>query len=192
MHRLKGFTLIELITTLAIAGVVLAIGVPSFQTYLLNNRQTSSVNDLAGALQLARNNAISRRVMVTVCKSNDGATCQTGTSSGNWSQGWMVFTNIDGDTTLDAGVDLLLRVHGALFGDATFIGNRFVAEPSTGCHSPLRDCRATTAPSSTVTRGACGTPAAWSFPLRDECAKRWMSRYHAEFPPQYHPDNPGA
>ncbi len=122
MYRLKGFTLIELMTTLAVAGVVLAVGVPSFRTYLLNNHQTSSVNDLATALQLARNNAISRRMTVTVCKSNDGATCQTGSSSGDWSQGWMVFTNLNGDTTLDAGDDLLLRVHGALSGDATFIG----------------------------------------------------------------------
>jgi len=122
MNRLNGFTLIELVTALAVAGVVLAIGVPSFQNYISNTRQTTAINDLAGALQLARNSAVSRRVRVTVCKSRDGASCETGSGSGDWSQGWIVFLDPDTPGTRDADEELL-RVHTALPGNANFTGN---------------------------------------------------------------------
>jgi type IV fimbrial biogenesis protein FimT len=118
----KGFSLIEALATLAIVAIALSVGIPSFQGYIQNNRQTTAINDLATALQLARNTAITRRVQVTLCKSSDGATCRTGSGSGDWSQGWMIFTNPNDDSTLDAGEELL-RVHGALPGTSTFIGN---------------------------------------------------------------------
>ncbi|MDT8385069.1 MAG: GspH/FimT family pseudopilin [Gammaproteobacteria bacterium] len=125
MNRQNGFTLIELAITLAIAAIVLAIAVPSYQTSVQNNRRTTAVNDLATALQLARSTAISRRVTTTVCKSSDGATCPIGGGSGDWSQGWMVFTDANNNATLDAG-ETLLRVHSALAGTATFVGNNNV------------------------------------------------------------------
>jgi type IV fimbrial biogenesis protein FimT len=123
MSTQNGFSLIEAMVTLAIAAVVLSVGVPSFQTYIQNSRQATAVNDLATALQLARNTAISRRVRVTVCKSNDGASCRTGAGSGDWSQGWIIFTDPTNAGTVDAG-EALLRVHGALGGNATLIGVR--------------------------------------------------------------------
>ena len=122
MYSQKGFSLIEAMVTLAIAAIVLAVGIPSFQTYIQNSRQATAINDLATALQLARSTAISRRVQVTVCKSNDGATCRTGAGSGDWSQGWIIFTDPNNPGTVDAG-EQLLRVHGTLPGNSTFIGN---------------------------------------------------------------------
>lgn len=129
MNRRNGFTLIELIVTMAIAAVVLSIAVPSYQTSIQNNRKTTSINSLATSLQLARSTAISRRVTVTVCKSNDITnavpTCRNGGGSGDWSQGWMIFTNANNNTSID-GADTLLRVQDALQGEATFIGNNNV------------------------------------------------------------------
>ena len=129
MKKRNGFTLIELIVTMAIAAIVLSIAVPSYQASVQNNRKTTSINALATALQLARSTAITRRVTVTICKSNDTAnaspTCRNGGGSGDWSQGWMVFTNPDNDTVLDPG-ETLLRVQGALDGNASFIGNNNV------------------------------------------------------------------
>jgi len=122
MYSQKGFSLIEAMVTLAIAAIVLSVGVPSFQSYIQNSRQTAAINDLATALQLARSTAITRRVQVTVCKSNDGASCRTGAGSGDWSQGWIIFTDPTNPGTVDAGEELL-RVHGALPGAFTFIGN---------------------------------------------------------------------
>lgn len=125
MKMQNGFSLIELMVTLAIAAIVLTIGVPSFQAYTQNNQQTITVNELATALQLARNNAISRRVRVTLCKSSDGATCPSGAGSGDWTQGWLMFTDPNNNSTLDAG-ETQLRVHGAVTGTATLIGNNNV------------------------------------------------------------------
>lgn len=111
--------MIELIVTMAIAAVVLSIAVPSYQTSIQNNRKTTSINSLATSLQLARSTAISRRVTVTVCKSNDITnavpTCRNGGGSGDWSQGWMIFTNANDNTSID-GADTLLRVQDALQG----------------------------------------------------------------------------
>jgi len=111
--------------TMAIAIIVLTIGVPSFQASISNNRKTTAVNDLTTALSMARSTAITRRQQITVCKSNDGAICNTGAGSGDWTQGWMMFTNPNGDTVLDAGEELL-RVHGKLPGNGSFIGNNNV------------------------------------------------------------------
>ncbi len=130
MNKQNGFSLIELMVTLAIAAIVLSIGVPSFQTYIQNNRQTITINELATALQLARNSAITRKIQVTLCKSSDGATCATGAGAGSdWKQGWMMFTNRN-NITATAGLtatETLLRVHPVLSGDGSFIGNNNVA-----------------------------------------------------------------
>jgi len=134
MNKQNGFSLIEVIVTMAIAAIVLSIGVPSFQSYTQNNRQTIAINELATALQLARNSAVSRRVDVTLCKSLNGANCIVGAGSGDWSQGWMVFTNpngIDGTAGLTPGTEELLRVHGTMQSNATLIGNNNVVNQVT-------------------------------------------------------------
>ncbi len=122
MHKQNGFSLIEVIVTMAIAAIVLTIGIPSFQSYIQNNRQTIAINELATALQLARNSAISRRVAVTLCKSPDGTDCATGDDSGDWSQGWIIFADTDGDNILDDDENIL-RVHGAIQGNVTLSGD---------------------------------------------------------------------
>jgi type IV fimbrial biogenesis protein FimT len=124
-NKQNGFSLIEAMVTLAIAAIVLSIGVPSFQLYIQNNHQTTAISEMATALQLARNTAITRRTPVTLCKSPNGTNCVIGGGSGDWSQGWMMFTNpngIDGTAGLTAAEELL-RVHEALQGNNTFIGS---------------------------------------------------------------------
>ena len=54
MKKQNGFTLVELMIGLAIAAIVLSIGVPSFGDLMRNNRMTTQVNELVGALNLAR------------------------------------------------------------------------------------------------------------------------------------------
>jgi type IV fimbrial biogenesis protein FimT len=133
----RGFTLVEVMMTLAIGAIVLTIGVPSFQTYISNTRKTTAINDLRVALSLARSTAITRRQRTTVCKSNDGLTCANDDDASNWSQGWMVFSDpniqgvrnvvgdeVDGVALTDA--EEIIRMHEALPGAGTFTGNRFV------------------------------------------------------------------
>ncbi len=124
MSKGNGFSLIEVIVTLAIAAIVLSIGVPSFQSYTQNNRQTIAINELATALQFARNSAITHRTRTAMCKSSDGANC---TTDGTWTQGWIVFSDANNNNTLDAGENTL-RVHGAVQGNVTISGNANTAD----------------------------------------------------------------
>lgn len=124
MTRKSGFTLIELVVTVALAAIVLTVGVPAFGTFIKNNRLITSTNALVGALNLARSEAIKRNVRVSVCKSSDGAAC---TGTGNWEQGWLVFVDSDNDATYDNGTETLLRVQDNIKGNVTMAGNANVS-----------------------------------------------------------------
>lgn len=107
--NLEGFTLIELMITVAIAAVLLAVAVPSFTNTIKRNQIDSQLRELASHVTLARSEAISRSVTVTICRSNDQATCTSTLANGNWSDGWITFIDVDGDATVDLD-DTLLRV----------------------------------------------------------------------------------
>jgi type IV fimbrial biogenesis protein FimT len=85
--RLSGFTLIELMVTIAIMAVLLTLAAPSFRTLLLNNRLNSQVNALFGGLNYARSTALSANTVITVCPvgASNSPIC-----GGNWQAGWMV------------------------------------------------------------------------------------------------------
>lgn len=112
LHRLRrkqyqaGFTLIELSTTLAIAGILLTVAVPAMQDMVTNNRLITYVNILVGDFYLVRSEAVKRGEPVTICQSSDGETC---TNSSAWGGGWIVFTDPDGDRIVNGG-DTILRI----------------------------------------------------------------------------------
>jgi type IV fimbrial biogenesis protein FimT len=112
----RGFTLIELMVTLAVLGILLGIAVPSYQTFVMNSRMASQTNDLITALSLARSEAVKRAANVTVCASSDGATC-----TGGWEAGWIVRDA--------AGTPI--RVQQALGGSSTLTGGTHVASAIT-------------------------------------------------------------
>jgi len=127
MLRHGGFTLIELMVTLAMAAIVLTVGVPSFRDMVRKNEMAGYTNRLVGALKLARSEAIKRGEPVSVCKSNTGNSC-TGAGT-NWEDGWIVFVNTDNDSpaALDAG-ETILRVMPALKNAYTLRGtNNFAS-----------------------------------------------------------------
>ena len=102
MNRQRGFTLIELMITLAIVAIVLTIGVPSFQGMMRDNRVAAHTNDFLGSLNLARSEAIKRGQRVALLP----------TTVGDWGQGWTVFIDANDNGALDAG-EVTLRVHEA-------------------------------------------------------------------------------
>ena len=84
----KGFTLIELMITLAVLAIILGIAVPSFSSMLRDTRASSLGGELQGALQFARSEAVKRRLDVVICRRNaGGSSCDAGT---DWSAGWLV------------------------------------------------------------------------------------------------------
>ena len=99
----KGFTLIELMVTLAVAAIVLGIAVPSFNTQILNNRSIALGEDFATALNFVRSEAVKRGGRVSLCASNDGATC-----TGAWVEGFIAF--VDDAATDTAGAPVVANV----------------------------------------------------------------------------------
>lgn len=88
MRRTQGFTLIELMVTITVLGIIISLAAPSFSKMLQDNRMITLASELQGSLQMARAEAIKRRVDVVLCKSNSGATdCSNGT---DWQGGWLM------------------------------------------------------------------------------------------------------
>lgn len=116
VRQLHGFTLIELMITLAIAAILAGLAAPSFADLIKNNRMTTQYNELLGSLSIARSEAIKRALTVTVCHSND---LSTPACTGEWQEGWLVFVDNNGDGVFDTGVDEVIRVHSVLSGGNT-------------------------------------------------------------------------
>lgn len=83
-ESVQGFTLIELMVTVAVMVLMAAIATPSMITLMNSNRLASTSGELASALQLARSEAIRRSARVTICGSNDGVTCANGAAWAGW------------------------------------------------------------------------------------------------------------
>ena len=110
MHtgRVTGYSLYELLMTLALFALLVGVGIPSFGGMVANHRLRTDVNALFHAIHLARKESIMRREIVTICASRDGLDC-AGREA--WSGGWIMFNNRDGDSPprLDPGEPLLQR-----------------------------------------------------------------------------------
>lgn len=91
----RGFTLIELMVTIAVLAILLVVAVPGFDMVRNVSRLSAGANDMVTGLQLARAESIRRNARVVFCQSADGLTCA---DAGAWT-GWIVATdrNADGD-----------------------------------------------------------------------------------------------
>ena len=105
-RRSAGFTVIELMIVVSVMAVIAVVAVPTVGNVIANTRITTQVNEMASSLHLARSEAIKRSTNMTLCKSSNGSSC---TNSGNWAQGWIVFTDTDGDGVVDTG-ETIVRV----------------------------------------------------------------------------------
>jgi type IV fimbrial biogenesis protein FimT len=99
VRRSRGFTLIELMVTVAILAIALGIAVPNLQEFARRNRLVATTNNMASALALARSEAVKRAARVSV-------------ASTDWDGGWQVFvdTGTVGDAS-DEPADNILRVY---------------------------------------------------------------------------------
>lgn len=110
MKKETGFTIIELMMTVLVASIVLAVGMPSLKTFIQNGRITLVTNELVAAVNVARSNAIKQAAFACVCPSdNVNAATPACTASGNWEMGWIAFTDTTGNC-VDSSNGVLLKV----------------------------------------------------------------------------------
>lgn len=88
-RRLAGFTIIELMLTIAVAAAILIQGVPSFQGLMERNQLTSNINQFISSLSLARSEAIRRNQRVALCPSNNGSVC----AGSGYENGWIIYVD---------------------------------------------------------------------------------------------------
>lgn len=120
MRADRGFTLIELMTTIGIAAIVAAIAAPSFDKSIKNMRASAASDQLVTALSLARISAVKKAGYVTVCPTVDGSSC----SGTDWTGGLLVtednattsgatptFSAVDGPSTVDQRIKVFDAFH---------------------------------------------------------------------------------
>ena len=107
-NQQPGYSLYELVITIAVASTVLAASIPTFGKIVAQNRQRTEINALFHAVHLARKESIVRRRVVSICPSPNGRQCLPGR---DWSAGWLMFVNEDRDEPplVDAGEAILHR-----------------------------------------------------------------------------------
>jgi type IV fimbrial biogenesis protein FimT len=116
----RGFTLVELVVTVAVFAVLAALALPDFSETLRQWRRDSATRALSSDLLLARTESIKTSRRIAMCPSTNGTSCA---ASSDWRNGWIVFED-DGATDLayDAG-ESVLKVVTAQAGIATLLSS---------------------------------------------------------------------
>lgn len=122
MNKQNGVTLIELMTALAVAAILMSIAIPSFRQSIINNRLASITNEFISGINFARSEAIKLGRSVTLCKSTDGSSCSTDNAE-FWEDGWIAFADLDADGVVDTSE--ILRTWPALDASYTLRSSEF-------------------------------------------------------------------
>jgi type IV fimbrial biogenesis protein FimT len=97
----RGFTLVELMVTIAVLAIVMSVAIPSFSSLVNNNRLTAQANEILAAVMLARTEAIKQNENMVFCHSSDGVNCSAPPAAG-W-QGWLVHGTVE-DVPIASGI----------------------------------------------------------------------------------------
>lgn len=100
----SGFTLLELLITVAITAIIMAMAAPNFADLIDDNVTVTQTNYFATAINVARSEAVKRNNNVIICK-RSGNVCSTSTTT-DWEAGWIVFADADADNQVDSGEEI--------------------------------------------------------------------------------------
>lgn len=150
----QGFSLGELLATIAVAGVLTAAAVPTFQSVISESRRAAVVNQLVSTMHMARSEAITQNARVVICPGTDGEAC----TADAWAGGWFSFVDRNDNGVRDEGEPLIATGNGDSrmqittdsFGDALVYrpsGRVLMADPgATQGEFTICDSRGVTAP----------------------------------------------
>jgi len=121
--RAAGFTIIELMITILIASIMVALAAPGMKELMERNRVQTAADTLFTSLMLARSESLKRNQPVVMCKTTDQATCSA-SASVYWEQGWLVYADADGDSAPDPN-EILRVVEPMRNGDTVRVSGAF-------------------------------------------------------------------
>jgi len=107
-QRERGFTMIELMVTIAIAGTMMGLAIPALKAMITGRAVQAQSSALVSTLRFAKAEALKRGAPVSVCRTTAAAPDSCAGTAGTW-QTWMVFADRGTAGTVDAG-DTKLRV----------------------------------------------------------------------------------
>jgi prepilin-type N-terminal cleavage/methylation domain-containing protein len=103
MKNMHGFTLIELMVTVSVAAILLAVAVPSLTSVYERTRSSTAINNIENSIAFARNQAISYGRKIVVCPGS-GSSC-----TGDWIDGYVIFIDDDNDNKVDNNTSVLKK-----------------------------------------------------------------------------------
>jgi type IV fimbrial biogenesis protein FimT len=115
-----GFTMVEILVALSIAGLLAALAVPAFHDWLGAYQLANHARHFAETLMRARTEAIRTGNRVNLCKSPDRVQCA---DQGSWEAGFMMFVDLDHDGRIGAG-ERILGIEGPAPPGITIAANR--------------------------------------------------------------------
>lgn len=130
----RGFSLIELLTVLAVAVILVSVALPDLSETIRRQRLKAAANDLYGAIELTRSQAIARGRRVLLVPADAGV---------DWRDGWIVFVDLDGDGRPGGGDEVIVKhgpVAGGITSSSSFSGH---APPYLAYNGAGRSCSAT-------------------------------------------------
>ncbi len=137
-HR-RGFTLMELMITIAIAAILVGLSASPMSQLFASNRVQTEASSFVADLMYARSEAIRRGQGVSVCASSNGSTCL---AANTWQSGWIVFSDATQCSTVPTTAQTPLRVRPSFKAGDTFKVT-FPTTSSNSCVSFNRDGLAT-------------------------------------------------
>ncbi|GAA3569887.1 GspH/FimT family pseudopilin [Marinobacter xestospongiae] len=104
-NRMRGFTLVELVVTVAIVAIAATLAVPAMSNMILVNTTNSRFNELQGMIALARSEAVKTPTApILLCPTTDQSSCS---GARTWEQGWLVARDTNANGAVDAGENVL-------------------------------------------------------------------------------------
>ena len=109
--RSRGFSLLELMITISVMAILLAVALPSFRDVIHRNQVSSASNAVLASVNYAKSEAVTRGQLVSMCPGNKTTGCTSGGKV--FDQGWIVYTYPAGaasaNTAYAAASSILLR-----------------------------------------------------------------------------------
>lgn len=112
--RHRGFTLIEMLTVIAIIAVAASLAAPSMASFIRSNRVAGEMTALSAAIRMAKSEAIKRGAAVQLCASANGSSCS---GKDVWSNGWIIYVDKNKNEELDTGEEVFAKEQSFKAGD---------------------------------------------------------------------------